>query len=175
MKKSFLMILTLLSIKIAAQQCWQSVVAGYDHSVGIGQNGTLWTWGRNDEYQLGSNTDVSFSLLPIQIGTATNWQSAAAGSRFTVAKKADGTLWAWGYNDKGQLGTGNLVNRNAPVQIGTATNWFKVYASNGSSFAIKNDGSLWAWGDNQYGRASPPAGKPIRRTGRPGSSGCARG
>jgi len=41
-----------------------------------------------------------------------------AGGNHTVAIKKDGTLWAWGWNDIGQLGNGTNKNSNTPVQIG---------------------------------------------------------
>ena len=79
------------------------------------------------------------------------WQSIASGLTHTVALKADGTLWAWGFNGSGQLGDGTTTNRNAPVQIGTDTNWKFVTAGGNHSLAIKTDGTLWGWGDSLWG------------------------
>jgi hypothetical protein len=66
--------------------------------------------------------------------------------------KQDGTLWAWGWNNNGQLGDGTRVNKNNPVQIGTATNWKTVAANQYHTLAVKQDGTLWAWGRNNYGQ-----------------------
>ncbi|MBK6994106.1 MAG: T9SS type A sorting domain-containing protein [Lewinellaceae bacterium] len=88
---------------------------------------------------------------PVQIGTATNWKSVAAGGFHTLAIKTDGSRWAWGWNDYGELGDGTYAPKNSPVQIGTATNWKSVAASYSHSLAIKTDGSLRAWGNNEYG------------------------
>ena len=38
-------------------------------------------------------------------------------SRSVQASKTDGTLWTWGYNDKGQLGLSDGAARSSPVQV----------------------------------------------------------
>jgi hypothetical protein len=62
-------------------------------------------------------------------------------------------LYAWGYNDNGQLGDDTVVARSSPVQIGALTTWAKVAGGTGTSFSIKTDGTLWAWGArSRFGR-----------------------
>jgi len=43
----------------------------------------------------------------------------AIGYRHTLAIRDDGSLWAWGYNEKGQIGDDTDTDRNAPVLVGT--------------------------------------------------------
>ena len=54
---------------------------------------------------------------PTPIGTDHNWSQIAAGGYHTVALKTDGSLWAWGYNDYGQVGDGTLPYRVSPFQV----------------------------------------------------------
>jgi alpha-tubulin suppressor-like RCC1 family protein len=75
-----------------------------------------------------------------------------AGDAHTVAIKKDGTLWAWGQNDSGELGNGTDENSNTPIQIGKSTEWRSVSAGGQHTAAIKKDGTLWAWGLNQDGQ-----------------------
>lgn len=134
-----------------ATSCWQTISAGYTHSVGIKTDGTLWAWGDNSYGQLGDGTTTSKNT-PTQIGSANNWESISASGGFTLAIKVDGTLWAWGNNAFGQLGDGTTTNRTIPTQIGTATNWNSVTTGEGFALAIKDNNTLWSWGHNDFGQ-----------------------
>ncbi|WP_395060417.1 T9SS type A sorting domain-containing protein [Flavobacterium sp.] len=153
MKKIILFLfISLFYISLSAQ-CWQSVSAGGSHTLGIRTGGTLWAWGRNNFGQLGTTgVPASFSNIPIQVGTGSNWQIISAGNSHNVAIKTDGTLWTWGRNQESQLGDGSTTNSNIPIQIGTATNWRFISAGDEYVTAIKLDGTLWAWGFNASGQ-----------------------
>ncbi len=93
-----------------------------------------------------------FFSISIQVN-AQCWARISAGNAHTLAIKNDGTLWAWGFNQDGQLGDGTNTNRTFPVQVGTAADWSSVYVSDGNfSLALKSNGTLWAWGENSVGQ-----------------------
>lgn len=99
---------------------------------------------------------ISFCFFQI-ILNAQSWQKVVCGGEFTVALRSDSSLWAWGFNGNGQLGTGNLTTQQIPVQIGADHNWKEIVAGGLHCLAIKTDASLWAWGLNgngQLGNAS---------------------
>ena len=98
---------------------WAYIETGEAHSLGIRTDGTLWVWGYNQYGQIGDGTTTN-RYVPIQIGSATDWSFATvkAGEAHIVARKTDGTLWAWGYNAHGQLGDDSSTNRIVPTQIG---------------------------------------------------------
>ena len=81
---------------------------------------------------------------PVLVGS--NFVSASAGGRHSVAVKADGTLWAWGSNYEGQLGTGTTLYAPVPVQVGTG--YASVAAGAAHTIARAIDGSLWGFGSN---------------------------
>ena len=66
--------------------------------------------------------------------------------------KKDGTLWAWGANQEGQLGLGDTSNRDSPTEVGSASDWAAVSCGAAHTLAVKKDGTLWAWGANQDGQ-----------------------
>lgn len=151
MKKTLLLILIFSCLQINAQ-CWKTAAAGYSHTVAIRNDGTLWTWGNNDQGQLGTTTPATQNV-PTKMGTANDWKTVATGWGHTVALKTDGSLWAWGYGGLGQIGNGTYTtNFNPPQQIGTAKNWQTIVTGHGYTVALKTDGTLWAWGNNFSGQ-----------------------
>lgn len=154
MKKSLLIATTLLTVFFANAQCWKTIAAGKEHSLGIKNDGTLWVWGDNYYHQLGLGDNINYPsdrTILVQLGIATNWQTIAGSEKHTVSLKNDGTLWTWGNNIYGQLGDGTNVKKIIPVQIGTAI-WQKIAANISNTAAIKSDGTLWTWGDNNFGQ-----------------------
>ncbi len=127
---------------------WLSVSAAHYSFFAIKKDGTLWAWGDNSYGQLGNGTRDFYSVVPVQIGTDNNWKRIALGTYHTLAIKTDGTLWAWGFNARGELGDGTTTDRLSPVQIGTDTDWTSISAGEFFSLAIKENGTLWAWGVN---------------------------
>ena len=75
-----------------------------------------------------------------------------SNSVHTLAIFADGSLWAWGENNRGQLGNGTRANNPVKTRIGTYYDWVHVSAGGTHSLGIRIDGSLWAWGNNEYGQ-----------------------
>ena len=137
-----------------------SVAAGFGHTVAVKTDGTLWAWGANGYGQVGDGTIQTGAerdpyvkkASPIRIGSATTWQSVAVGGSHTVAVRTDGTLWAWGNNNSGQMGDGTNTDRTSPVQIGSETTWQSVAAGDYHTLAVRTDGTLWAWGNNYHGQ-----------------------
>ncbi|MEL7340188.1 MAG: chromosome condensation regulator RCC1, partial [Bacteroidota bacterium] len=78
------------------------------------------------------------------------WTVIDAGTDISTGIKEDGTLWSWGWDGYGQLGT-NGGDVNVPTQVGTDNDWVSVSAGAYHSLALKQDGTLWSWGLNADG------------------------
>ena len=77
---------------------------------------------------------------------------AAAGGRYSLFLTADGTLWAAGYNQYGQLGNGMSAPISNPTPISVASNVLAVAAGYQHSLFVTADGTLWAMGYNNFGQ-----------------------
>ena len=162
--------------KVAGLTGIKAVAAGWEHTVALKEDGTVWTCGRNLEGQLGDGTTQGSTFPPpeppkffVQVidptdptGHLTGIVAIAANDRFTLAVKSNGTAWGWGSNYAGELcdGTSGVgPGKTVPVQMkdpldasGFLTNVKSVGAGEYHSLVIKNDGTLWGCGWNGSGQ-----------------------
>jgi len=164
------------------------ISAGYNHSLALTSDGTVWSWGGNYSGQLGDaaaggviNPNRSYAAQ-VQASAATGdyltgVTMIAAGGSHNLALKNDGTVVAWGLNNYGQLGnntspssTPAITYSTVPVPVfqdagGTPlTNVVAVAAGGSHSLALKANGEVWAWGANfvgQLGTGSSDPNSPL--------------
>jgi len=137
----------------------------------IKDNGTLWGAGLNNRGQLGigdtrNRTAYVPALVIPSTLTFTKTSAFAYGTEsHTLAIAPDGTLYTWGYNNRGQLGTNNVTNRNTPGQtyLGTSVKFVAVAAGRNFSAAIATDGQLYTWGWNSEGQLGTGGTSPTTR------------
>jgi len=112
----------------------------------------LWAWGDNYAGRVGDGTTI-YRSSPVQVVNGfTDWCAVDSGTSSTLAIRKTGTLWAWGENFIGELGTGDRINSCSPVQvIGNFTDWCQVSAGDTITAAIRQNGTLWTWGSNFCG------------------------
>lgn len=133
----------------------RSISAGESHVVASAVDGSIWTWGYNGYGQLGTG-NITDANSPVKLVAGLTLASdLSTGNYHSLAVSPAGTVWAWGNNDYGQLGTSSTASANSPVQTTAVPAWsdiFKVTAGSYHSAAMKSDGSLWTWGYNDYGQ-----------------------
>jgi alpha-tubulin suppressor-like RCC1 family protein len=135
----------------------QAVLGGHSH--GVRSNGTLWGWGSNGQGRLGNGTTIASSSPVSVVGGFTDWCQVSLHAAGSIGLRQNGTLWGWGRNQYGRLGTGDTVDRSSPVSvIGGFTDWCQVAAGGFGTTAIRSNGTLWAWG------ARPGDGTSITRS-----------
>jgi alpha-tubulin suppressor-like RCC1 family protein len=167
-KLYFLLLCSLLALagllapgRAAAQVLHGTFAAGQSHSLSIHADGSLWATGSNQYGQLGQPAGTSSTAAWVPVGTDKDWVQVAAGSDHSLGLKANGTLWAWGHNNYGQLGNPTNSGTDTPTptmqRVGAATERYtQVAAGSGYSLGLRADGSLWAWGDNYFGQLGNP-------------------
>lgn len=110
----------------------------------------LFGWGSNENEGTGLGSGPN---SPVQVGSDSDWKLFAnQGRSWGVAIKNNGELWAWGYNQLGQLGLGDKTTRSSPVRVGALTNWSLIATCDYACIAVKTDGTLWTWGQNTSGQ-----------------------
>lgn len=136
-----------------------AVAAGASHSAVLMKDGSLWMWGWNDFGQMGKGTMSSDKNLPSEVKGLTGIKAIAAGDSHTVALKRDGTVWAWGMNDFGQLGDGSTVSKGIPTRLIEFNEIEAIAACAKQTAALKSDGTLWVWGWNTKTKPDKPVPK----------------
>ena len=144
-----------------------SIAAGWYHSVAITSNGTAYAWGVNTNGTLGDGTTTSRSrpavVKDLSGNALTGIVAVAAGNRFSMYMKSDGTVWASGINDIGQLGDNtaaafqinpNLVKTAAGSTFGGVD---RIAATQNHTLIRRTDGTVWAWGGNANGQLGDPS------------------
>jgi alpha-tubulin suppressor-like RCC1 family protein len=136
---------------------WKSIFVGSGSpgywSVGLREDGTIWTWGSNADANLGISSLV-FRRRPMQMGVDSDWLKVAApklGNSF-AAIKSDGRLFTWGTNPNGELGDGTTTTSRVPKLVNADNDWAQVSCGENHMIALKADGSLWGWGSNFSGQ-----------------------
>jgi alpha-tubulin suppressor-like RCC1 family protein len=141
-------------VRVSGLTAIKALAAGYDHTVALEQDGTVWTWGSNSDGQRGDISPVN-RATPGQVSGLSGVTAIAAAGQHTIALKADKTAWGWGRNDNGRLGDGSSIDRYAPVQVKGLSGVSAIAAGgfflSGHGVAMRQDGTVWAWGSNASG------------------------
>jgi alpha-tubulin suppressor-like RCC1 family protein len=142
-------------VQVAGLSGVRQVSAGSDHGLALRSDGTVWAWGQNDHGQVGNGVVSSTpQLTPVQVPGLAGITKVAAGYGFSLALRSDGTVWAWGVNNAGQLGNKTTSDSAFPVEV-RVSQATSISAGGSSGYAIRTttDGAtLWAWGGNDSGQ-----------------------
>ena len=129
----------------------RQIAAGYFTSAALMSDGTVWVWGSNNSGALGTGSSGGWVATPQQVPGLSSVTQIALGIVDVYAVRSDGTLWAWGFNQSGQLGNGTTAASYQPVRVPGLTGITQVSAGTGYVLARRSDGTVWAWGDNSRG------------------------
>jgi alpha-tubulin suppressor-like RCC1 family protein len=140
-------------VKVAA------VVAGGGHSLALDTDGAVWAWGWDYVCQLGNDSRSQYSgnSMAAKVSGLAGKKivDIAAGGGHSLALDAEGVVWAWGWNNKHQLGDGNSASNNESacrntvgIVSGLNVDVTSIAAGQGHSLALDRKGIVWAWGWN---------------------------
>ncbi|HEX6357600.1 hypothetical protein [Actinophytocola sp.] len=143
-------------------------VAGGGHSNGtyaLREDGTVWSWGYNFSGALGHGQPCAegvpcLSRVPVQVSGLTGVTAVASGVYNGMALREDGTVWTWGTNDRGQLGSGvdcdytqdpSTCQAYVPVRVANLSTVTQIGGFYGGGYALLADGTVQSWGTNYSG------------------------
>jgi len=143
-----------------------AIAAGGNFSLALKSDGTVWAWGNNGKGQLGDNShETSRKAKQVQmlvtkstdpkindiVAPLEGITAIAAGGSHALALKGDGTIYAWGYNEFGQLGDGTITSSKSAVKVVTDKIATAISAGLDHSAAIVGS-NVYTWGYNYYGQ-----------------------
>ncbi len=116
-------------------------------------DGALWGWGDNSQGELAQPDTLTISTVPAPISGVGAITALTAGGAHTLALGADGTVYAWGSNLRGQLGQGDTSLRRSPTAVPLGARAIAIAAGGAHSIAVtEGDGQAWTWGWNVFGQ-----------------------
>ncbi|MDR1294601.1 MAG: Ig-like domain-containing protein [Bifidobacteriaceae bacterium] len=129
-----------------------AVAVGGQHMVALDRDGDLWVWGDNSYGQLGTGAKSGAYPSPTRLSLGGRVESVACGGNHTIAVMESGTVFAWGDNDHGALGTGNTTKSPVPVEVNGLPAHGTPAAGIVSSLYVTDSSGSFAWGWNDYGQ-----------------------
>ncbi|NTX11126.1 chromosome condensation regulator RCC1 [Myxococcus sp. CA051A] len=133
---------------------------GRDHILAVHADGTVSSWGLGVSGQLGNGTSGANtqSATPGKVPGATDVSAVFANGNYSFARRADGSLLAWGQNGNGQLGVGDDEDRAVPTESSPEVKPLSAMGMGATHvIAVRGDGSVYAWGWNFNGSLGPDA------------------
>ncbi len=123
------------------------VSAGEDFATVLKSEGTIWTFGHNNNGELGIGSNKTKDI-PERTNVNASYSESNSGNSFTIALRKDGTVWSFGKNNYGQLGTGNTNNLLSPMQISGIGDIVQIAVGKEHVVAMDSYGILYGWGRN---------------------------
>lgn len=152
-----------LPAQISGGGSWKTISLSESHACGIKSDDTLWCWGDDTSGQLGNGATSSVQNAPVQIAAGTFWKDVTTARRFfspfvnssmTCGIQTDNTLWCWGNDAYGQLGTAASQSEDTPASVTGGGSWQKTRASVSAACGLQGNGTLWCWGNSTAGIVS---------------------
>ena len=126
------------------------IAAGENHNVALDSNGNVWTWGRNNNYQIG-NTRAS-QYTPYKVSNIPKVIKISAGNNNTMVITENNELYAWGLNAYGDLGLGTYTNKVLPKKVKGIHDIIDISGGKSHYIALNRAGEVFVTGSNLYGQ-----------------------
>ena len=126
------------------------IAAGENHNVALDSNGNVWTWGRNNNYQIGNTRANQYT--PYKVSNLPKVIKISAGNNNTMVITENNELYAWGLNAYGDLGLGTYTNKVLPKKVKGIHDIIDISGGKSHYIALNRAGEVFVTGSNLYGQ-----------------------
>ena len=134
---------------------WDKIALGIKHAIGLDDDGLLYSWGQNDQLQLGLGSNKwEPKNTPTQItstGTKT-FIDIDASAEVSFAIDSDNNMYAWGDNDLGTLAVGDYSDKPYPTLVKGELNWKRNLGGYRFQVALDENDKPYGWGYRKFGQ-----------------------
>ena len=127
-----------------------AIAAGEHHSLALTEAGEVYAWGWNEYGQLGVGTgdyeEIEVAVRPMKVPGLGRVTAIAAGWFHSLALTEAGEVYAWGWNELGQLGLGDTENRLTPTKVPELGRVTAIAAGGAHCLALTEAGEVYVWG-----------------------------
>ena len=95
----------------------KDIAAGYYYNLALDNEGYVYSWGYNYYGQFGNKTTSETNPYPVKMQKISNIIQISGGESNLIMLESNGSIWATGRNDNGQLGQNNLTHNILPQQM----------------------------------------------------------
>ncbi len=149
---------------VSAGFTWKQISCWGWHSLALGSDNWLYSWGYNGTNELGIGGPTGYQPTPVRVaapqkaGSGFIWVESKMGDYYSLAIGSDGNIYGWGYGASGNIGNGAVDNEPSPTQAFKPSGalpgfvWKQISSLSFASLAIGSDGNLYSWGGNANGQ-----------------------
>ena len=140
---------------------WNQISMGYKHVIGLTDSGELYSWGKNNQNQLGLGNNVGVwdtkgtptKLAPVITNNVTQtFRDVDASADVSFAITTDNKMYAWGDNDLGTLAVGDYSDKNIPTLVKGQINWKSNLGGFRFQVALDQNDIPYGWGYRKFGQ-----------------------
>jgi alpha-tubulin suppressor-like RCC1 family protein len=133
------------------------ISAGNTHTCALSRSGRVWCWGYKGGGALGNGelpTGISaIANKPVLVLNVTDAVAVTVGYSHSCAVTRSGSVWCWGANNYGQVGSPDLqTDFPVPVKVPGLADARSIEAGSSFTCAGRADGTTSCWGVNQGGQ-----------------------
>jgi alpha-tubulin suppressor-like RCC1 family protein len=135
------------SANVDVRTGWIAVETGASHACGLWGHGVPFCWGDNAFGQLGLGAEGGAgSTVPARVETELLFRDLGLGDAHSCGLTGDGEVFCWGRNVVGQLGTGDVSDRDIPTPVETEERFAQLTSGAFHSCGVRDDGEAFCWG-----------------------------